>query len=314
MNENENNDFGFDEFESALFGDDGYQTDTTDGEQEESAETEDQQEDTEEGGEAEQEGEEEPDGEENTEDEHTSDSEESPAEDGAEPDKEDSDTFTLKVNKQEQQVSRDQVISLAQKGLDYDRVKEQSQRHQQTIQELQETISKNQGVIDILELISSQSKMPLSDVAESLYYSFRKGAGVSEAEAKLELKNARLDKELNSMKSQKAQDQQESQQSDAEARYQKDMEEFKAAYPGVQLTEDVVDKLVPDVRAGMSLTAAYRKMERAQESARIAELERQIAAMKKNKSNKQSTPGSQQDSGGRRVKDDYEAFEEALFG
>lgn len=314
MNENENNDFGFDEFESALFGDDGYQTGTEGAEQEESAETEDQQEDTEEGGEAEQEGDDEPDGEENTEDEHTSDSEESSAEDGDEPAKEDSDTFKLKVNKQEQEVTRDQVISLAQKGLDYDRVKEQSQRHQQTIQELQETISKNQGVIDILELISSQSKMPLSDVAESLYYSFRKGAGVSEAEAKLELKNARLDKELNSMKNQKAQDQQESQQSDAEARYQKDMEEFKAAYPGVQLTEDVVDKLVPDVRAGMTLTAAYRKMERAQESARIAELERQIAAMKKNKSNKQSTPGSQQDSGGRRVKDDYEAFEKALFG
>lgn len=312
MNENENNDFGFDEFESALSGDDGNQTDTSGAEQEESARTEDQQESVEEGGEAEQEGEEEPDGEENTEDEHTSDSDGSSAEDGAEPAKEDSDTFTLKVNKQEQQVTRDQVISLAQKGLDYDRVKEQSQRHQQTIQELQETISKNQGVIDILELISSQSKMPLSDVAESLYYSFRKGAGVSEAEAKLELKNARLDKELNSMKNQKAQDQQASQQSDAEARYQKDMEEFKAAYPGVQLTEDVVDKLVPDVRAGMTLTAAYRKMERAQESARIAELERQIAAMKKNKSNKQSTPGSQQDSGGSRKKDAFDDFAEAF--
>jgi hypothetical protein len=78
--------------------------------------------------------------------------------------------------------------------------------------------------------------------------------------------------------------------------------------------EELVDKLVPDIRSGMTLSAAYRKYEKAQDTARIAELERKLAAKAQNDRNKRSSPGSQQDSGSRRVKSDYEEFEKALFG
>ena len=75
-----------------------------------------------------------------------------------------------------------------------------------------------------------------------------------------------------------------------------------------------MDKLLPDVKNGMRLTTAYRKYEKAQDTAKIAELERKLSAKAQNDKNKRNSPGSQQDSGGRRAKNDYEEFESALFG
>lgn len=62
----------------------------------------------------------------------------------------------------------------------------------------------------------------------------------------------------------------------------------------------------------MSITAAYRKMERAEKDARIAELERQLAAQKQNNKNKRTSPGSQNDSGGQRKRDAFEDFMEGF--
>ena len=64
----------------------------------------------------------------------------------------------------------------------------------------------------------------------------------------------------------------------------------------------------------MRLTAAYRKYEKTQDAAKIAELERKLSAKEQNDKNKRRSPGSQQDSGGRRTKSDFEEFEAALFG
>ena len=42
--------------------------------------------------------------------------------------------------------------------------------------------------------------------------------------------------------------------------------------------------------------------------AEIADLQRKLAAEKQNKKNRSTSPGSQQDSGGRRVKTEYDEF------
>lgn len=46
-------------------------------------------------------------------------------------------TFTIKVNKEERTVGIDEMKALAQKGADYDRIKEQNAQKQQTIDTLQ---------------------------------------------------------------------------------------------------------------------------------------------------------------------------------
>jgi hypothetical protein len=137
----------------------------------------------------------------------------------------------------------------------------------------------------------------------------RKSAGISEGEAKGELKSAKLEKELNSYKTQKAQP-----EDNADSRAKRDMEEFQKEYPDVQLTGELIKNLTADIQNGMSLSAAYRKYERQQSAAKIAELERKLAAKAQNDKNKKQSPGSQKDSGGRRTRSDYEEFERALFG
>ena len=308
----ENEDFGFEDFESALF-DDDYQTgDDNDTDDSNVTETDDDSQDT--GSDDQDDAE----GDDSAEDEDTDDSEDDGADGDGEGDSGNTDadkTFTIKVNKEERQVTLEEMTTLAQKGADYDRVKEQNTKHQQTIADLQsklEGVSSQQAVLDILGTIAQRSNSTLEQLAESLYINFRKSAGASEDVAREELKSAKLEKELNSYKAK--QTQQQEQETDAEARAKRDLEDFAREYPDVELTEELVDKLVPDIQNGMSLSAAYRKHEKAQDSARIAELERQLAAKAQNDKNKKRSPGSQRDSGGRSPKSDYDVFEKALFG
>ena len=309
---NENEDFGLEEFESALF-DDDYQTgDDNDTEDSNVTETDNDSQDT--GSDDQDDAE----GDDSDEDEDTDDSEDDGVDGDGEGDKGNTDadgTFTIKVNKEERKVTLEEMTTLAQKGEDYDRVKEQNAKHQQTIADLQsklDGVSAQQAALDILDTIAKKSNSTLEQLAESLYINFRKSAGASEDVAREELKSAKLEKELNSYKAQ--QTQQQEQETDAEARAKRDLEEFGREYPGVELTGELVDKLVPDIQNGMSLSAAYRKYEKAQDSAKIAELERKLAAKAQNDKNKKRSPGSQKDSGGRSSKSDYDVFEKALFG
>ena len=310
----ETKDTGFEEFRAA-FSDGDYQNASS----EDAADTEAEQEVTDDTFEDHSEEESsEATGDDSAEDEDTNDSEDN----GADGDEEDEggntdadQTFTLKVNKEERKVTLEEMTTLAQKGADYDRVKEQNTKHQQTIADLQsklEGVSSQQAVLDILGTIAQRSNSTLEQLAESLYINFRKSAGASEDVAREELKSAKLEKELNSYKAK--QTQQQEQETDAEARAKRELEDFAREYPDVELTEELVDKLVPDIQNGMSLSAAYRKHEKAQDSARIAELERQLAAKAQNDKNKKRSPGSQRDSGGRSPKSDYDVFEKALFG
>lgn len=218
-------------------------------------------------------------------------------------------TFTIKVNKEERTVGIDEMKALAQKGADYDRIKEQNAQKQQTIDSLQaklDGISSQQGALDILGIVAEKSGSTLEQLAESLYVNFRRTAGASEETAREELKSAKLEKELNAFKAQKTQ--QQEQESGGEARAKQDLADFQREYPDVPITEELVDKLMPDIQSGMSLSAAYRKYEKAQDAERIADLERKLAAEKKNAENKKKSPGSQIDSGSRQKADIFDEF------
>lgn len=304
----EREDFGLEDFESALFDDEYHDdTDTTaeadlEAESTTDAQETDDTEVTEEEGEPEEEAEEEA---------------EEPEEEAVEESDSATDAeqmFTIKVNKESRQVNLEEMTTLAQKGADYDRVKEQAAQLRQANTDLQaklDGMTPHQEVLDILSIVADKGGVSLEQLAESLYINFRKSAGASEDVAREELKSARLEKELNAYKAK--QTQQQAQETDNEARVQKELEDFQAEYPDVNLTEELVDKLLPDIKNGMRLAAAYRKYEKTQDAAKIAELERKLSAKAQNDKNKRRSPGSQQDSGGRRAKSDYEEFESALF-
>ncbi|MCI6228918.1 MAG: hypothetical protein MR636_09410 [Clostridiales bacterium] len=295
----ENEEINFDEFIAAS-SDEGYQTGNEEAEVTgEATET----------GNAESEGESSQQSGEEPENEEQDGSEETGAEGGEKPDSGTEQKFTLKVNKEEKEVSLEEMTALAQKGADYDRIKERDAKSQQTIQDLQAKIdgfTAKQGVLDVLDIIAQKSGSSLEQLAESLYINFRKSGGASEDAAREELKSAKLEKELGALKSQQTKQQEKA--NEEESRAKREMEQFRSEYPDVELTEELVDKLVPDVQKGMTLSAAYRKLEKAQEAEKIAELERKLAAKQQNAKNRRSSPGSQQDSGGSRSKDPFDEF------
>ena len=63
-------------------------------------------------------------------------------------------TFTIKVNKEERTVGLAEMTALAQKGADYDRVKE---RAQQTIQELKTQLDGQKDVMEIMTTLAEKT-------------------------------------------------------------------------------------------------------------------------------------------------------------
>lgn len=297
MNENDNS--GFEAFETAMLGEDNqFGDEAAEQAQEPSEPSQDNgsQEEREEGAE---------------EAENGSPEETQPPEETPPP----AETFTLRVNKEDRQVSREEMISLAQKGADYDRVKEQNLTQQQTIQELKEKLSIYQispEAMETLSIISQRTNTDLEQLAESLYISLRRGEGAVEETARQELKSARLEKRLDAMQNQKAQRQAQEEDQQAQERARRELEEFRREYPGVNLTGDLVEKLMAPVQDGMSLTEAYRKYENAQQAAEIAALKRQLAAKKQNDENLRHSPGSQRDGGGKHTKEPFDDFLKAF--
>lgn len=225
-------------------------------------------------------------------------------------DKSDGDTFTLKVNKEEKTYSREEVISLAQKGADYDRVKEQLTQSRENAAALQQQLDGQKDVMDTLTEVAKEAQMEIPQLLADLRRSVWRNQGLSEdavSERELRLKAEKENAQLKVQPSEKEEPAQDSKQ-----RARRDLEEFRKEYPDVKLTDELLKALSGDIQGGGSLTSAYRKYEAAKKDAKIAELEKALAAEKKNKENRVSSPGSQRDSGGRREKSEFDDFMEAF--
>lgn len=217
-------------------------------------------------------------------------------------------TFTLKVNKEEKTYSREEVISLAQKGADYDRVKEQLERSRQTTADLQFRLDDQN---EALSELAKEAGMDVPALLDNLRIATLKKQGLSEDAAKERLLRLKAERENARLKEEKPAEQ-ESAAETSQQRAKRDLEEFRRVYPDVQLTDELIGRLTPDVQGGASLLGAYRKYENAQKDAQIAELQRQLEAEKQNKENRISSPGSQKDTGGKRTKTEYDDFMEAF--
>lgn len=225
-------------------------------------------------------------------------------------------TFTLKVNKEEKTYSREEMISLAQKGADYDRVKELLEKSRTEQADMKKQFDGQKEAMDLLTQIAKESGSDVTALLENMQIAMvQKRDNVSADVARERVLRQKAERKAEALRSQK----QEAEKADSRAK--QEIAEFRKAYPDVEVTQELVDKLMPEVNGGKSLLAAYRQMEEAKLQAaltekenRIAELEKQLAAEKKNKENRAASPGSQKDTGGRRTASDDAIFERALFG
>ena len=220
--------------------------------------------------------------------------------------------FVVKVNKETREVSYQDAPAWIQKGMDYDRVKGQLENAQKEQESLRADLAKYKPNMEILEMAAEQVGISVEQMLENVQIGLFKSKGMTEAEARAELRTMRLEKQIQDMSKQKQQPVQEpvaEPETDEKAeRAQRDIEEFNRMFPDVKLTEELVGKLVPDVQKGMSLTSAYLKHENERLKAEAQQEKQASAAKAKNKANRANTPGSQKDSGGSKTKSTFDDF------
>lgn len=243
-----------------------------------------------------------------------------PADDSQQPDSSDSkgpneQMFELKVNKETRRVTLEQLRDLAQKGADYDRVKEKAQDSDRVKAENQELVKfrdENKPVLDTIARLASEAKVTPADFVRKLRMNLLKAGGMSEEAAVERVGREDAEAEANRLRS-------AAESADvSKSKAARDLEEFRQKYPGVTFTKEDLDALSPDFQNGMSLTEAYQKRqaealekENRSLSQQLAELKEKLAAADKNARNRSNTPGSAKDSGQKKTTqfdDFWEAF------
>lgn len=240
--------------------------------------------------------------------ESTPEQEKKPENDGSEAEKPvETQKFTIKVNKGTREVELPEMTELAQKGADYDRVKGQLETSRTNEANLQKTIDEQSPIMEVLQLAAKDAGVDVAELVDSIHVGLLKGKGMTEAEARAEIRAAKAEKAVNDLKNKPAQEEKPETDSNQE-RAKREIAEFQTAFPGVQLNQETLDKLAPDVQNGMTLTSAYLKMENARLTAELAEQKRALEAEKQNQKNRRQAAPGQNDSGGGREKDAFEDF------
>lgn len=203
-------------------------------------------------------------------------------------------TWTLNHQGQPVTISETDVPALAQKGLDYDR--------------LRASYDEARPVMDLFRGFAERSGKTVPEFVAQLRIQAKQAAGISEAEARqaveLEDREARIAaKEEYDRRQQEEARQAQAFQQQRQARVQADIQEFIRVFPDAARDFQNIPKEVWDaVNGGMSLVAAYAYYNNAQASAREqaaeAERARREAVQRQNRKNTENSTGSMRSAGG----------------
>ena len=214
----------------------------------------------------------------------------------AEPPAPEPETFTLKHLDETRTVGRDEVVSLAQKGMDYDRIRGKLDDVNAELADLKDWLTRYANGQDLTEF---------RDNVDAGILAKQQGIDVKTAKERIKLDRERKALEAERQKATQA-------ESEAEAQKRKaaeDIKEFNKRFPDVAAKlatdKDAVPQEVWDaVRRGERLADAYdkytAKQDAAAKDARIKELEEQLKAKTqtdKNKKNAERSTGSTKSDG-----------------
>ncbi len=225
------------------------------------------------------------------------DGDEGEEDDGGEPQgddgaADDGEKFPVKWLDETKELTREEVIRYAQKGMDYDRTKQALHALREEADALRAFKAEHEAQIEELTAYLKESgKTSLNDVLDDLRVSELIGKGDSADLAREKIRAARLERQL------AANAQRQTEQDEGKRKAQADLEAFQKEYPDVKVDEALLKELGDDLKATGNLTRAYEKMQRRKLEADNAALRKQIEADKQKASNKRRTTGSQISSG-----------------
>lgn len=159
--------------------------------------------------------------------------------------------WNLRYMDNDRAVGEQEMITLAQKGLDYDRIRTK--------------YDESKPVMELFGQFAKQSGMDIPTYVAHLRTQVKQASGMSEAEAKraveLEDREAVIAAKEQAEQERRAEAERAAQQkSEVDARRQADIQEFTKTFPDAAKDPKQIPASVwNDVRGGMSLVAAYAK-------------------------------------------------------
>lgn len=197
--------------------------------------------------------------------------------------------FTIQYNGRQEQLTKEQLITMAQKGHDYERVRQERDQ-------LRQYWKRTGRAVDYLEEQARLSGMDLAGYLEALQRRELVRTGMSEQEAAREVQLRRREEqvqkeraEIDAYNQQKNSAQQQAQEREGKVR--EDIASFLKAYPQVkpgEIPKEVWDR----VKGGESLVSAYAMHENQRYRAEMEKYQAEIEALKQNQANAQRSPGS----------------------
>ena len=198
-------------------------------------------------------------------------------------------TWTLRHMDETKNVGEAEMVTLAQKGMDYDRIRAK--------------YDESKPAMEILSIFAKQKGVSVADYVSFLRTEAKKADGLSEAEARRSIELEDREAAVTAREAEQAAERQAAEQANAAAnaaaqRRKADIDEFAREYPDVARNPDAIPKVVWDaVAAGSSLTVAYAKYT-AKQAREEAERTRSAAqAAQQNIKNAARSTGSMQSAG-----------------
>ena len=203
-----------------------------------------------------------------------------------EEDKEPDQTFTLKHLDEVREVNRDEVVELAQKGMDYDRIRSERDSMKPRLEELETFLKRIAGDQSIEDLIDSTiAKLDVADAE-------KRGEELDEVE---QFKKLRIERVKREAKNPPPEPKPEPTEEEKEkARLSKSIQRFIKEYPDVKAT-DVPPEVWKDYREHRAdLLECYQLYEN-------KKLKDELKSLKQNQKNKERSTGSKKSAGKKTV-------------
>ena len=200
-------------------------------------------------------------------------------------------SFTLKYMGEEKQFSREETIALAQKGMDYDRVRGK--------------LAEANEMVEFVTSLAKDMNMSAEDfMNNALAGNIAKREGISHEEA---LRRLELDKREKAISAKEAEaaaaNKQQEEANQRRDKIRAELNEFAATFPNVK-AEDIPAEVYQSIKKmGISLTTAFALYEAKQAKA-------ELETAKQNAENKARAVGSASTSGKRKSAD---AFDDAWY-
>lgn len=209
--------------------------------------------------------------------------------------------FELKHLDEVRTVGRDEVIELAQKGMDYDRVREKYDAAKESI----EWYSKNGDSVRWLEEIAKEQGMTFEELVDSTRAQImanrtNQSLAVCKGIVANERKALQLEAQKKAIEAKGA-------DGDKKAKMDADLKAFQSAYPEQFKNPDGIPKEVWDaVHQGETLVNAYRAWENKQLKEQLAKEKAEAEKRKQEQKNKARSTGSQASAGKQSEMDEFD--------